>query len=73
MSNRDDVILAGDVKRLDAIKEAAFRRGAEAMREAAAKWHDRKANSFDGMSLIQIETHKRSAEALRALPLPGAP
>lgn len=44
-------------------------RSAEEMREEAALWHDQRAK--DTPDAFEMELHRESAKAIRALPLPG--
>ena len=65
-SAADDIgVLLAEVERLNAERDAAFRRGAEAMREAAAK-----ACEVSPIHGQKTTTARRYAEAIRALPMP---
>jgi hypothetical protein len=62
-----------------------YREGAAAMRGACARWHDRQAFKEDHAIITgkyhddaqrthdRYNTHRRSAAAIRALPLPSPP
>jgi hypothetical protein len=65
--------LGSDVIRLTVERDAAFRRGAEAMREAAAKHFEERAlqQRVAGDS-IMAPVHEASAQRVRALPIPDA-
>lgn len=76
-------IIPNDVRAvLDALDAAApdreadaFRRGAEAMREAAAQWHEREAAHIEAVDgpdqALWSAEHREHAAEIRALPIPG--